>query len=53
MSIPASVMENIKSVSTEINGRTLTLETGRIAGLSMGGRHCPLRRFNGAQHRRW
>jgi polyribonucleotide nucleotidyltransferase len=36
MSIPESVQQQIKSVSTEINGRTLTLETGRIAGLAMG-----------------
>ncbi|MEJ7902370.1 MAG: polyribonucleotide nucleotidyltransferase, partial [Thermomicrobiales bacterium] len=36
MTIPDSVQQNIKTVSTEINGRTLTLETGRIAGLAMG-----------------
>lgn len=36
MAIPESVQAQIKSVSTEINGRTLTLETGRIAGLAMG-----------------
>ena len=34
--IPETVQQKIKSVSTEINGRTLTLETGRIAGLAMG-----------------
>ena len=36
MAIPDSVQARIKSVSTEINGRTLTLETGRLAGLAMG-----------------
>ncbi len=36
MSIPQSVLDGIKSVSLDLNGRTLTLETGRIAGLSMG-----------------
>ncbi|MBA2777076.1 MAG: polyribonucleotide nucleotidyltransferase [Chloroflexia bacterium] len=36
MTIPQNVLDNIKSVSTEINGRTLTLEIGRIAGLAMG-----------------
>ncbi|MBA2470530.1 MAG: polyribonucleotide nucleotidyltransferase, partial [Chloroflexia bacterium] len=36
MSLPDFVQQNIKTVSTEINGRTLTLETGRIAGLAMG-----------------
>jgi polyribonucleotide nucleotidyltransferase len=36
MTIPDYVLEQIKSVSAEINGRTLTLETGRIAGLAMG-----------------
>jgi polyribonucleotide nucleotidyltransferase len=36
MTVPQQVQENIKSVSAEINGRTLTLETGRIAGLAMG-----------------
>jgi len=34
--IPAEVMERIKSVSAELNGRTLTLETGRIAEQAMG-----------------
>lgn len=34
--IPDHVQENIKTVSTELNGRTLSLETGRIAGLAMG-----------------
>ncbi len=36
MSLPQEVEQKIKSVSTEIAGRTLTLETGRLAGLSMG-----------------
>jgi polyribonucleotide nucleotidyltransferase len=36
MAIPDAVAQNIKSVSAEINGRTLTIETGRIAGLAMG-----------------
>jgi polyribonucleotide nucleotidyltransferase len=36
MTVPQQVQENIRSVSAEINGRTLTLETGRIAGLAMG-----------------
>jgi polyribonucleotide nucleotidyltransferase len=36
MTVPEAVQQNIKSVSAEINGRTLTLETGRIAGLAMG-----------------
>ena len=36
MSLPQEVEQNIKSVSMEIAGRTLTLETGRLAGLSMG-----------------
>jgi polyribonucleotide nucleotidyltransferase len=36
MTVPQQVQDNIKSVSAEINGRTLTLETGRIAGLAMG-----------------
>ncbi len=36
MTIPDSVLQKIHSVSTDINGRTLTLETGRIAGLAMG-----------------
>jgi polyribonucleotide nucleotidyltransferase len=36
VTIPESVQAQIKSVSAEINGRTLTLETGRIAGLAMG-----------------
>ena len=36
MSLPQEVEQKIKSVSTEIAGRTLTLETGRMAGLSMG-----------------
>ncbi len=34
--IPESVQENIKKVSAEINGRELSLETGRIAELAMG-----------------
>jgi polyribonucleotide nucleotidyltransferase len=34
--IPTTVEDQIKTVSTEINGRTLSLETGRIAGLAMG-----------------
>ncbi len=34
--IPEKVLEQIKSVSTELNGRTLTLETGRIAEQAMG-----------------
>lgn len=36
MSLPQDVEQQIKSVSTEIAGRTLTIETGRIAGLSSG-----------------
>ncbi len=36
MSLPEHVQKKITSVSTEINGRTLTLETGRVAGLAMG-----------------
>lgn len=36
MTLPEYAQEKIKSVSAEIAGRTLTLETGRIAGLSMG-----------------
>lgn len=36
MSIPESVEQNFRRVSKEIAGRTLTLETGRLAGLSMG-----------------
>ncbi len=36
MSLPQDVEQQIKVVSTEIAGRTLTLETGRIAGLSDG-----------------
>lgn len=36
MSLPQEVEQNIKSVSMEIAGRTLTLETGRLAGLSTG-----------------
>jgi len=36
MTLPETVQQDIKTVSTEINGRTLTLETGRIAGLAMG-----------------
>lgn len=36
MALPEHVQQNIKSVSTEIAGRTLTLETGRLAGLSTG-----------------
>ncbi|HVL24620.1 MAG TPA: polyribonucleotide nucleotidyltransferase [Thermomicrobiales bacterium] len=34
--IPTTVEDQIKTVSTEINGRTLSLETGRLAGLAMG-----------------
>lgn len=34
--IPEAIKDKIASVSAEINGRTLTLETGRIAGLAMG-----------------
>ena len=34
--IPDSIMQNIKSLSTELNGRTLSLETGRIAEQAMG-----------------
>ncbi|CAA9559687.1 MAG: Polyribonucleotide nucleotidyltransferase [uncultured Thermomicrobiales bacterium] len=34
--IPEAVQERIKSVSLEINGRTLTLETGRLAEQAMG-----------------
>ena len=34
--IPENVQQQIKTVSTEINGRTLSLETGRLAGLAMG-----------------
>jgi len=36
VAIPEHVQQGITTVSTEINGRTLTLETGRIAGLAMG-----------------
>ncbi|MCA9834770.1 MAG: polyribonucleotide nucleotidyltransferase [Thermomicrobiales bacterium] len=36
MTLPESVQQNIHTVSAEIAGRTLTLETGRIAGLSTG-----------------
>lgn len=36
MSIPHEVEQQFKSVSTEIAGRTLTLEVGRLAQLSMG-----------------
>lgn len=36
MTLPEHVQQKIASVSTEINGKTLTLETGRLAGLSMG-----------------
>jgi polyribonucleotide nucleotidyltransferase len=34
--IPDAVQQNIKTVSTELAGRTLSLETGRLAGLAMG-----------------
>ncbi|HYH11261.1 MAG TPA: polyribonucleotide nucleotidyltransferase, partial [Thermomicrobiales bacterium] len=34
--IPEQVLQQIKSVSTDLNGRTLTLETGRIAEQAMG-----------------
>ncbi len=34
--IPETVQERVKRVSTEINGRTLTLETGLLAGQAMG-----------------
>jgi polyribonucleotide nucleotidyltransferase len=34
--IPDSVQQQIKTVSAELAGRTLSLETGRIAGLAMG-----------------
>jgi polyribonucleotide nucleotidyltransferase len=34
--IPETIHQQIKTVSTEINGRTLSLETGRIGGLAMG-----------------
>lgn len=34
--IPDSVQQKIKRVSIELNGRELSLETGRIAGLAMG-----------------
>ena len=36
MSLPEHVQARITTVSAEINGRTLTLETGRLAGLAMG-----------------
>lgn len=36
MSLPEHVEQKITSVSAEIAGRTLTIETGRLAGLSMG-----------------
>ncbi len=36
MSIPQEVEQKFKSVSAEIGGRTLTLETGRLAQLSSG-----------------
>ncbi|MCO5217857.1 MAG: hypothetical protein M9909_03345 [Thermomicrobiales bacterium] len=36
MSIPENVEQGFKRVSAEIAGRTLTLETGRLAQLSMG-----------------
>lgn len=36
MTVPDYVQENIHTVSTEIGGQTLTLETGRVAGLAMG-----------------
>jgi polyribonucleotide nucleotidyltransferase len=36
MTVPQDVQDKIKTVSAEINGRTLTLETGRVAGLAMG-----------------
>jgi polyribonucleotide nucleotidyltransferase len=36
MPLPQDVQQQIKTVSTELAGRTLTLETGRIAGLAMG-----------------
>jgi polyribonucleotide nucleotidyltransferase len=34
--IPQAVEERIQTVSLDINGRTLSIETGRIAGLAMG-----------------
>ena len=34
--VPEQVQQNIKSVSMELNGRTLSLETGRIAEQAMG-----------------
>ncbi len=34
--IPDAVQQQIKTVSTELAGRTLSLEVGRIAGLAMG-----------------
>ncbi|HEV2128910.1 MAG TPA: polyribonucleotide nucleotidyltransferase, partial [Thermomicrobiales bacterium] len=34
--VPESVLETIKTVSTELHGRTLTLESGRIAEQAMG-----------------
>ena len=36
MTLPEHVVQKIVSVSTEINGKSLTLETGRIANLAMG-----------------
>ncbi len=36
MSLPEHVEQKIAAVSAEIAGRTLTIETGRLAGLSMG-----------------
>jgi polyribonucleotide nucleotidyltransferase len=34
--IPEAIQEKIRKVSTELNGRELSLETGRLAGLAMG-----------------
>ena len=34
--IPEQVQQRIKTVSTELNGRTLSLETGRVAEQAMG-----------------
>lgn len=34
--IPDAVQEKIRRFSTELNGRELSLETGRLAGLAMG-----------------